>query len=108
MTKKVPQRRNKRAGKTDPKSNSRSTKYLNSGTPGSIEAKRKKKIYDAEFSSSKDQKDKRVATTKLSRKKPLKDKDYGHKKDGSIKPEKRHGKKGNRARNGKNGKSTKK
>ena len=83
-TKRVPQRRNKNAGKSTGKS--RSAKYL-----------RKNKA-------ARDKKN-RAKLNKVTRKKSIPGKDVSHTKDGKLVREKRST---NRARNGKNGKSTKK
>ena len=93
-TKKVPQRRNKKAGKSTGKS--KSAKYF---------ARDKKKKYDTEYHSSTKRKKYRAKLNKETRKKKTPGKDVSHKKDGTLTREKRST---NRARNGKNGKSSKK
>jgi hypothetical protein len=85
-TKKVPQRRNSKAGKSTGKS--KSAKYF----AANPKARRKKNEYNTEYHSTSE------------RKKYRADKDYSHSKDGSIRPESRSK---NRARNGKNKRSTK-
>lgn len=97
-TKKVPQRRNNNAGKSTGKS--KSAKYF----AANPEARRKKNEYNAEYHSSSTRKKYRAKLNKKTRSKPLSgDKDYSHGKDGSIRPESRSK---NRARNGKNKRST--
>jgi hypothetical protein len=98
-TKKVPQRRNSKAGKSTGKS--KSAKYFASNP----EARAKKNKYNTEYHSSDERKSYRAKLNKKTRSKPLNgDKDYSHGKDGSIRPESRSK---NRARNGKNKRSTK-
>jgi hypothetical protein len=99
MTQKVPQRRNSKAGKSTGKS--KSAKYFASNP----EARAKKNKYNTEYHSSDERKSYRAKLNKKTRSKPLNgDKDYSHGKDGSIRPESRSK---NRARNGKNKRSTK-
>ena len=99
MTQKVPQRRNSKAGKSTGKS--KSAKYF----AANPEARAKKNKYNTEYHSSDERKSYRAKLNKKTRKKPLSgDKDYSHSKDGSIRPESRSK---NRARNGKNKRSTK-
>ena len=99
MTQKVPQRRNSKAGKSTGKS--KSAKYFASNP----EARAKKNKYNTEYHSSDERKSYRAKLNKKTRSKKLNgDKDYSHGKDGSIRPESRSK---NRARNGKNKRSTK-
>lgn len=98
-TKKVPQRRNKNAGKSTGKS--RSAKYLRKNKA----VRDKKKAYDTEYHSTKKRKKYRAKLNKITRKKSIPGKDVSHTKSGKLVREKRST---NRARNGKNGKSTKK
>ena len=97
-TKKVPQRKNSKAGKSTGKS--KSAKYF----AKSPEARRKKDEYNAEYHSTPERKKYRSKLNKKTRSKKLNGKDYSHGKDGSIRPESRSK---NRARNGKNKRSTK-
>ena len=97
--KRVPQRRNKNAGKST--GTSKSAKYFAKNP----KARAKKKAYDRKFSATEDQKNSRVETTRETRKRKTPGKDVSHKKDGTLTREKRST---NRARNGKGGKSTKK
>ena len=97
-TKKVPQRRNSKAGKSTGKS--KSAKYFAKNP----KARRKKNEYNTEYHSTPERKKYRSKLNKKTRSKKLKGKDYSHGKDGSIRPESRSK---NRARNGKNKRSTK-
>ena len=99
MTKRVPQRRNKNAGKSTGKS--KSAKYF----AANPEARKKKNAYNKDYHSSEERKDYRVALNKETRKKRTPGKDVSHTADGGVTREARST---NRARNGKNGKSTKK
>jgi hypothetical protein len=99
MSKKVPQRRNKNAGKSTGKS--KSAKYFAKNP----EARKKKNAYNKEYHSTTERKSYRAKLNKETRKKSTPGKDVSHKKDGTVTREKRST---NRARNGKNGKSTKK
>ena len=97
--KKVPQRRNKNAGKSTGKS--KSAKYFAKNK----KARDKKKAYDTAYHQSTARKKYRAALNKLTRKKKTGTKvDNSHKKDGTIVREKRSV---NRARNGKKGSSKK-
>jgi len=98
-TKKVPQRRNSKAGKSTGKS--RSAKYFAKNKA----ARDKKKKYDTAYHSSPERKKYRAKLNKVTRKKSIPGKDVSHTKSGKLVREKRST---NRARNGKNGKSTKK
>ena len=98
-TQKVPQRRNKQAGKRTGKS--KSAKYFAKNKA----AREKKKQYDTEYHSSPERKKYRAKLNKETRKKRTPGKDVSHKKDGTLTRESRSK---NRARNGKNGKSSKK
>lgn len=98
-TKKVPQRRNKNAGKSTGKS--RSAKYF----AANPEARKKKNEYNTKYHASKKRKSYRAALNKETRKKRTPGKDVSHKKDGTVTREKRST---NRARNGKGGRSSKK
>jgi hypothetical protein len=98
-TKKVPQRRNKQAGKSTGKSDS--AKYF----ANNKRARDKKKKYDTEYHSSTKRKKYRAKLNKETRKKKTPGKDVSHTKSGKLVREKRST---NRARNGKNGKSSKK
>lgn len=98
-TQKVPQRRNKKAGKSTGKS--KSAKYF----ANNPEAREKKKEYDTKYHSSEERKKYRAELNKETRKKKTPGKDVSHKKDGTLTRESRSK---NRARNGKNGKSSKK
>lgn len=95
--------RNTLAGKSSGKS--RAAKYLRKNKS----VREKKKAYDKEYNSSPEQKRYRAALNKANRNRGTygnKDgKDMSHTKDGRLVPEKQSK---NRARNGKNGKSTKK
>lgn len=99
MTKKVPQRRNHNAGKSTGKSES--AKYFASHP----EAREKKNQYNTEYHSSSERKTYRAKLNKITRKKSIPGKDVSHTSDGGYTRENRST---NRARNGKNGKSTKK
>ena len=98
-TKKVPQRRNKNAGKSTGKS--KSAKYFASHP----EARAKKNKYNTEYHSSDERKAYRADLNKETRKKKTPGKDVSHKKDGTTTRESRST---NRARNGKGGRSSKK
>lgn len=98
MTKKVPQRRNKNAGKST--GTSRSAKYFASHP----EARAKKNEYNTEYHSSDERKRYRAKLNKYTREESIPGVDHSHTKDGRITHEKRSS---NRARNGKNGKSSK-
>lgn len=97
-TKRVPQRRNKNAGTSTGKS--RSAKYFAKHP----EARKKKNEYNTQYHSTPERKHYRARLNKLTRKKSIPGKDYSHGKDGAIRPEDRSR---NRARNGKNKRSTK-
>lgn len=100
MTKKVPQRRNGNAGKSTGKSES--AKYFASHP----EARAKKNAYNSEYHSSDSRKQYRAELNKKTRENPTGiGYDNSHTKDGKIVRESRSS---NRARNGKNGKSSKK
>lgn len=99
MTNKVPQRKNKNAGKST--GTSESAKYFASHP----EARKKKNAYNTNYHSTEQRKDYRVGLNKITRKDPVSGKDVSHTKDGGYTLENRST---NRARNGKNGKSTKK
>ena len=98
-TKKVPQRRNKNAGKSTGKS--KSAKYF----AANPEKRAAKNAYNSNYHSSTVRKKYRAALNKLTRKKKTPGKDVSHKKDGTVTREKRST---NRARNGKGNKSSKK
>ena len=98
-TQKVPQRRNKQAGKYTGKS--RAAKYLRKNKA----ARDKKKAYDTAYHSTPERKTYRAKLNKITRKKSIPGKDVSHTKSGKLVREKRST---NRARNGKNCKSTKK
>ena len=98
-TKKVPQRRNKNAGKSTGKS--KSAKYFAKNK----KARDKKKAYDTAYHASSTRKRYRAALNKITRKKSIPGKDVSHTKSGKLVREKRST---NRARQGKDGKSTKK
>ena len=97
-TQKVPQRRNKNAGKSTGKS--KSAKYF-AANPDKRAAKN---AYNSKYHSSTERKKYRAALNKLTRKKKTPGKDVSHKKDGTVTREKRST---NRARNGKGNKSSK-
>lgn len=100
MPKRVPQRRNKNAGKSTGKSES--AKYF----ANNPEARRKKNEYNREYHSSKKRKNYRAKLNKANRENPNnKGQDKSHTKSGKITNESRST---NRARNGKGGKSSKK
>jgi len=99
MTNKVPQRRNKNAGKSTGTSDS--AKYFASHP----EARKKKNAYNSKYHSTEERKDYRVGLNKITRKGSVSGKDVSHTKDGGYTRENRST---NRARNGKNGKTTKK
>lgn len=98
-TKKVPQRRNKKAGTSTGKS--KSAKYFAKNP----KARKKKNKYNTEYHSSTERKKYRAKLNKKTRAKSTPGKDVSHKKDGTTTREKRST---NRARNGKGGKSSKK
>ncbi len=98
-TKKVPQRRNKNAGKSTGKS--KSSKYF----AANPKAKAKKNAYNTAYHSTDARKTYRADLNKETRKKSTPGKDVSHKKDGTTTREKRST---NRARNGKGGKPSKK
>jgi hypothetical protein len=99
-TKKVPQRRNKKAGKSTGKS--KSAKYFRENK----DARDKKKKYDTKYHSSKERKSYRAGLNKDTRKKRCPPGyDVSHNKDGTTTCEKRSK---NRGRNGKDNKSSKK
>jgi hypothetical protein len=98
-TKKVPQRRNKNAGKSTGKS--KSAKYF----AANPEARAKKKAYDTAYHSSPERKKYRADLNKANKAKPnKKSQDKSHTKSGKVVNEKRSS---NRARNGKKGSSKK-
>ena len=100
MTKRVPQRRNGNAGKFT--GSSESAKYFASHP----EARKKKNEYNTKYHASEERKDYRVGLNKKTRENPTgSEYDNSHTKDGKIVRERRST---NRARNGKNGKSSKK
>ncbi len=99
MPKKVPQRRNKRAGKSTGKS--RSAKYFAKNP----EARAKKNAYNTKYHSSTKRKKYRAKLNKANRDNPNGNKDKSHTKGGKLVNESRSK---NRARNGKGGKSSKK
>jgi len=99
MAKKVPQRRNKNAGKSTGKS--KSAKYFAKNK----KARDKKKRYDTDYHSSDERKKYRARLNKETRKKKTPGKDVSHTKSGKLVRENRSK---NRARNGKGGKSSKK
>lgn len=99
MAKKVPQRRNKNAGKST--GTSKSAKYFAKNK----KARDKKKAYDTAYHASTKRKKYRALLNKLTRKNPTgTTKDNSHRKDGSTVKESRSK---NRARNGKSGSSKK-
>ncbi len=98
-TKKVPQRKNKNAGKSTGKSES--AQYF----AANLEARAKKNEYNTNYHSSDERKKYRASLNKLSRKNGNSTTDNSHTKSGKIVKESRSA---NRARNGKNGKSSKK
>lgn len=99
MTQKVPQRKNHNAGHSTGKS--KSAKYFASHP----EARKKKNEYNTKYHASEDRKDYRVDLNRETRKHHTPGKDVSHTKDGTLVREARST---NRARNGKNGKSSKK
>lgn len=99
MTKRVPQRRNKNAGKSTGKS--RSAKYFAKNK----KARDKKKAYDTAYHASSVRKKYRARLNKETRKRRTPGKDVSHTKSGRLVREKRST---NRARQGKGGKSSKK
>lgn len=99
MTKRMPQRRNKNAGKSTGKS--KSAKYFAKNKA----ARDKKKAYDTEYHKSTERKKYRAKLNKETRKRKTPGKDVSHTKSGKLVREKRST---NRARNGKGGKSSKK
>jgi hypothetical protein len=100
MAKKVPQRRNKNAGKST--GTSKSAKYFAKNKA----ARDKKKAYDTEYHSTPERKEYRRKLNKKTRANPTGTKaDNSHRKDGTTVREKRST---NRARNGKGKKSSKK
>lgn len=99
MPKKVPQRRNKKAGKSTGKS--KSAKYF----AANPEARKKKNAYNTKYHASTKRKKYRAGLNKANRDNPNGDKDKSHTKGGKLVNEKRSK---NRARNGKGGKASKK
>ena len=100
MSKKVPQRRNKNAGKSTGKS--KSAKYF----AANPEARKKKNEYNKKYHSSTERKKYRASLNKANRNSPNgKDQDKSHTKGGKLVNEKRST---NRARNGKGGTRKKK
>lgn len=100
MSKKVPQRRNRKAGKSTGKSES--AKYFATHP----EARQKKNEYNTQYHSSEKRKKYRAKLNKANRDNPNNNsQDKSHTKTGRIVNESRSA---NRARNGKNGKSSKK
>lgn len=100
MAKKVPQRRNKNAGKSTGKS--KSAKYFASHP----EAKAKKNKYNTDYHSTAERKKYRAKLNKANDNSPnKKSEDKSHTKSGKVVNEKRSS---NRARNGKGGRSSKK
>lgn len=98
-TRKVPQRRNKKAGKSAGKS--KSAKYF-AKNPS---ARKKKNAYNTAYHSTPERKSYRVKLNKETRKKKTPGKDVSHTKSGKTVRENRST---NRARNGKGGKASKK
>ena len=98
-TRRVPQRRNKKAGKST--LTSRSAKYFAKNP----KARAKKNAYNTKYHSSTRRKKYRAKLNKVTRKKSIPGKDVSHTKSGKLVREKRST---NRARNGKNGRSSKK
>ena len=92
-------KQNRNAGKSTGKS--KSAKYF----AANPKARKKKNEYQKKYSSTTKQKKYRAELNKETRKKRTPGKDVSHKSDGSLTRERRSV---NRARNGKNGKSTKK
>lgn len=99
MANKVPQRKNKNAGKSTGKS--KSAKYFAKNP----KARKKKNDYNTEYHSSTKRKKYRAKLNKETRKRSTPGKDVSHTKSGGTVREKRST---NRARNGKGGKSSKK
>lgn len=95
----VPQRRNNNAGKST--GTSKSAKYF----AANPEARAKKNAYNKKYGGTTKRKKYRAALNKITRKKRTPGKDVSHTKSGSVVRENRST---NRARNGKNGKSSKK
>lgn len=99
-TKKVPQRRNKNAGKSTGKS--KSAKYFAKNKA----ARDKKNAYNKEYHASAERKKYRAKLNKANKAKPnKKGEDKSHTKSGKLVNEKRAS---NRARNGRGGKAKKK
>ena len=99
-TKKVPQRRNKNAGKSTGKS--KSAKYFSKNKA----ARDKKNAYNKEYHASKKRKKYRAKLNKANREMPnKKGEDKSHTKSGKLVNEKSSS---NRARNGRGGKAKKK
>lgn len=98
-TKKVPQRRNSKAGTSTGKS--KSAKYFAKNP----KARAKKNAYNTEYHSSAERKEYRAKLNAANKKSPNGAKDKSHTKAGKIVNEKRST---NRARNGKGRKSSKK
>ena len=99
MTKRVPQRRNHNAGKSTGTSDS--AKYFASHP----EARKKKNEYNTKYHATEERKNYREELNRYTRDKKTPGKDVSHHKDGSVSRETRST---NRARNGKDGKSSKK
>jgi hypothetical protein len=99
MVKKVPQRRNSNAGKFT--GTSESAKYFRDNP----QARKKKNEYNTKYHSSAERKSYRAELNKANREHPNGSKDKSHTKSGRLVDENRST---NRARNGKNGKSSKK
>lgn len=99
MAKKVPQRRNGNAGKST--GTSESAKYFRDHP----EARKKKNEYNTKYHASEERKSYRAELNKANRENPNGSKDKSHTKSGRLTDENRSS---NRARNGKNGKSSKK
>ena len=99
MAKRVPQRKNKNAGKST--GQSESAKYF----AANPEARKKKNKYNTEYHSSPERKKYRAELNSYTKKEKTPGKDVSHTKDGGVVRENRSK---NRARNGKNGKSSKK
>ena len=95
----VPQRRNKKAGKST--GTSKSAKYF----AANPDARKKKNAYNKEYHSTTERKSYRAKLNKETRKKRTPGKDVSHTKSGKVVREKTSI---NRARNGKGGKSSKK
>jgi len=100
MAKKVPQRKNKKAGKST--GTSKSAKYF----AANPKARAKKNAYNTAYHSTSERKAYRAGLNKANKDKPNKaGEDKSHKKNGKVTNEKRSS---NRARNGKSGKASKK